>query len=220
MARWKGDGLVTTEGVVFRPRGVIPAGLPLLEGDEPRARELVERYLKWRDSLMMVGQLIDAVSVDARGAWSLDLVSGTRLELGTDDIEQRLSRYIAAAPQLDAAGRARVVDLRYSNGFAVRWASGAANPSSGQASSRQQTQMQKTAAARKKGLKPMTTAKEKLVQRQAQSKRPVPQPRSVVRPPAASTKAQVQKQPPMQRPSPATARAPSRALTQAAQVRP
>ncbi len=122
VARWKDDGLVTGEGVVFYPRGPIPAGLPVLAGDESRSRELVERYLKWRDSLMLAGQLIDTLAVDARGAWSLDLVSGTRVELGTDDIERRLGRFIAAAPQLDAAGRARVVDLRYRNGFAVRWA--------------------------------------------------------------------------------------------------
>lgn len=147
VARWKGDGLVTGEGVVFYPRGPIPAGLPVLAGDESRSRELVERYLKWRDSLMLAGQLIDTLAVDARGAWSLDLVSGTRVELGTDDIERRLARFIAAAPQLDAAGRARVVDLRYRNGFAVRWANqraessgaeadlaGAAAPSSKQAS--------------------------------------------------------------------------------------
>ena len=215
VARWKGDGLVTAEGVVFRPRGVMPAGLPMLEGDELRSRELVERYLKWRDSLMMAGQLIDSVSVDARGAWSLDLVSGTRLELGTDDIEQRLTRFIAAAPQLEAAGRARVVDLRYSNGFAVRWASSVATPSPDQASPRQQAQIQKAAAARKKGLKPKTTIKETLAQRQAQPKTPTRKPRPVVNSPAASTKAQVQKQPPTQRPSPATARASSRALTQA-----
>ena len=123
VARWKGDGLVTAEGVVFHPRtGSIPAGLPLLEGDEQRARELVQRYLEWRDQLMLAGQLIDTVGVDARGAWHLGLVSKARLELGTNDTEARLARFISAAPQLDAAGRAEVVDLRYSNGFAVKWA--------------------------------------------------------------------------------------------------
>jgi cell division protein FtsQ len=124
VARWKGDGLVTADGVIFHPRaGTVPAGLPLLEGDDSRARELVERYIKWRDQLMLAGQLIDSLSVDARGAWRVGLVSKARLELGTKDIEQRLARYISAAPQLDAAGRAELVDLRYSNGFAVKWAS-------------------------------------------------------------------------------------------------
>ena len=123
VARWKGDGLVTAEGVVFHPRaGTVPAGLPLLEGDQQRARELVQRYLQWRDQLMLAGQLIDTLGVDARGAWRLDLVSKARLELGTSDIEQRLARFINAAPQLDAAGRAALIDLRYSNGFAVKWA--------------------------------------------------------------------------------------------------
>ena len=123
VARWQGDGLVTAEGVVFHPRtGSVPAGLPMLEGDEQRARELVQRYLEWRDQLMLAGQLIDTVGVDARGAWHVGLVSKARLELGTNDIETRLARFISAAPQLDAAGRAEVVDLRYSNGFAVKWA--------------------------------------------------------------------------------------------------
>jgi cell division protein FtsQ len=122
-ARWGRDGLVTAEGLVFHPRtGTLPAGLPTLEGDEQRSAELVSRYLKWRDDLMLAGQLIDAVAVDARGAWRLDLVSGTRLELGTDQIEQRLARFIGAVAQLEAAGQAEVVDMRYSNGFAVKWA--------------------------------------------------------------------------------------------------
>jgi cell division protein FtsQ len=123
VARWKGDGLVTADGVVFRPStGTIPAGLPMLEGDEQRAPELVQRYLQWRDQLMLAGHLIDTLAVDARGAWRVGLVSRARLELGNSDIEERLARFIGAAPQLDAAGRAEVVDLRYSNGFAVRWA--------------------------------------------------------------------------------------------------
>ncbi len=122
-ARWGRDGLVTAEGLVFHPRtGTVPAGLPMLEGDEQRAPELVSRYLKWRDDLMLAGQLIDGVALDARGAWRLDLVSGTRVELGTDHIEQRLTRFIGAVAQLEAAGQAEVVDMRYSNGFAVKWA--------------------------------------------------------------------------------------------------
>ena len=128
-ARWGRDGLVTAQGLVFHPRtGTVPAGLPMLEGDEARAPELVSRYLQWRDDLMLAGQLIDGVAVDARGAWRLDLVSGTRLELGTDQIEQRLARFIGAVAQLEAAGQTEVVDMRYSNGFAVKWAHSAETP--------------------------------------------------------------------------------------------
>ena len=122
VARWNDGGLVTAEGLVFRPKsGTIPAGLPTLEGDDPRAPEVAERYLAWRDRLMLAGHLIQTLSVDARGAWSLTLVSGPRLELGAEHEEERLGRFIRSAAQLEAAGRVLVVDLRYANGFAVRW---------------------------------------------------------------------------------------------------
>jgi hypothetical protein len=56
------------------------------------------------------------------------LVSGARLELGTDQVELRLARFIASATQLEAAGQPQTVDLRYANGFAVRWRHSAAAP--------------------------------------------------------------------------------------------
>jgi cell division protein FtsQ len=122
VARWNDADLVTTEGLVFHPRGgAVPAGLPTLEGDDRRAPEVVARYLQWRDDLMLVGHLIQTLAVDARGAWALDLVSGVRLELGTEHVDQRLQRFLANATQLEAAGEPKIVDLRYSNGFSVTW---------------------------------------------------------------------------------------------------
>ncbi len=122
IARWNGDGLVTAEGIIFRPRGgEMPVGLPLLGAEDDRAPDLAARYLQWRDELMLIGHLIQALSVDRRGDWRLELVMGTELRLGTGAVEQRLARFIASAPQLEAAGQPLVVDLRYSNGFAVQW---------------------------------------------------------------------------------------------------
>ncbi|EGV32058.1 cell division protein FtsQ [Thiorhodococcus drewsii AZ1] len=126
IARWNADGLVTAEGIVFHPLSrTIPAGLPLLEGDDKRAPEVAKRYQQWRDELMLAGHLIQSLSVDPRGDWRVVLVMGTELRLGTGPVEERLARFIASAPQLEAAGRPLVVDLRYSNGFAVKWASDA-----------------------------------------------------------------------------------------------
>lgn len=123
IARWNTDGLVTAEGIVFRPQaGTIPAGLPQLEGDDSRAPEVATHYLKWRDALMLAGHLIQTLSVDSRGDWRLALVTGTELRLGTHTAAERLTRFIANTKQLEAAGQPLVVDLRYSNGFAVKWA--------------------------------------------------------------------------------------------------
>ncbi len=238
VARWKGDGLVTAEGVIFRPSGPIPAGLPLLDGEAVRARELVERYLKWRDSLMLAGQLIDTLAVDPRGAWRLDLVSNTRLELGTADIERRLTRFIGAAPQLEAAGRAKVVDLRYSNGFAVKWAGSAVPdplPSPTQALTGPQGRhpAPKTAARRSGAATQTHTKTHTKTHTQVPAHRPaargggrttaghaaMPKQHAVARSGAAPTKARTHQQPPSSRPQPADARGPARALTQALPTR-
>jgi cell division protein FtsQ len=123
IARWSSDGLVTADGTVFRPHGgTIPSNLPLLEGDDKRAPEITARYQKWQAALKRIGQGIQRLSVDPRGDWRLELLSGAELRLGTTMVEERLTRYLASASQLEAAGRPLTVDLRYSNGFSVKWA--------------------------------------------------------------------------------------------------
>jgi len=62
------------------------------------------------------------VNVSARRAWSLRIDTGTTLELGRNDLENRLARFVQnyerAAQYLGR--RVDYVDLRYRNGFAVR----------------------------------------------------------------------------------------------------
>ncbi|WP_246172894.1 cell division protein FtsQ/DivIB [Thermochromatium tepidum] len=123
IARWSLDGLVTADGIVFRPHDdTLPSNLPLLEGDDKRAPEVTARYQRWQAAFDRIHQKIEYLSVDPRGDWRLRLSTGTELRLGTAQVEERLARYLASAAQLEAAGRPLKVDLRYSNGFAVTWA--------------------------------------------------------------------------------------------------
>lgn len=127
IARWGGTGLVTAEGVVFRPEeGPLPNGLPHLIGDDVQAPQVAANFLKWRNRLAALGPGIATLAMDPRGAWTVHLDNGLRLELGTERVEERLERFIRTYPQLAVAGRPELVDVRYTNGLAVRWALGAA----------------------------------------------------------------------------------------------
>lgn len=127
IARWGDDGLVTAEGFVFRPEAEsLPAGLPRLSADDAKAARVAGNYLEWRERLAALGLKIATLDLDARDAWTLHLANGLRLELGTERVEERLGRFIRTYAQLAAAGQADLVDLRYTNGLAVRWAAGAA----------------------------------------------------------------------------------------------
>jgi cell division protein FtsQ len=116
--------LIATNGDAFTVPGAEGIqGLPWLEGPEGSVREVIEGWLAYTDILQGTGQEIRRIRLDARGAWTLELAGGTRVEVGREAPAERLRRMAASWSQLRRlkdvlpAG----VDLRYSNGFAVRW---------------------------------------------------------------------------------------------------
>jgi cell division protein FtsQ len=134
IARWGEDGLATAAGLVFRPgRAALLAGLPRLEGGDDMAPQVVANYLHWSERLAPLGLKVAAVTRDPRGAWTLGLVGGLRLELGSVRVEDRLARFMRTYPQIAAAGRAERVDLRYANGLAVSWSAAAGDEAVAQA---------------------------------------------------------------------------------------
>lgn len=122
LARWGEDALVCADGVVFRPEevGNLPRGLPKLVGQDVDALQLVERFLALEPQLKTLGLEIEELDLDARGAWTLHLSGGITLALGKVRVEERISRFMTAYPQLVAVGMPSLIDMRYSNGLAIR----------------------------------------------------------------------------------------------------
>jgi cell division protein FtsQ len=70
-----------------------------------------------------VGRDVVELDVDERGAWRVVLDNDVTLVLGREQVDKRLDRYIAAQAALSDLDRPiRLIDMRYTNGLAVRWA--------------------------------------------------------------------------------------------------
>lgn len=126
VARWNDDGLFSDGGEVFRVDGSEGMqGLARLYGPDSRRLDVLERWQTMRRQLNSIGMDIDELRLDRRGAWEATLDNGVRLVLGRESLELRLQRYIAVHEAIRARERRpSVIDMRYTNGLAVRWAGG------------------------------------------------------------------------------------------------
>jgi cell division protein FtsQ len=120
LARWGSTALVSEQGEVFE--AAINSALPVMQGPDGSAPEVVSRFHEFERTLEPVGKRIMQITLSARHAWVLKLDNGMVLELGRENLESRLAGFVAAyertvarLPELPP-----YVDLRYTNGFAVR----------------------------------------------------------------------------------------------------
>jgi cell division protein FtsQ len=127
LARWGGDALVNMRGELFQP----PADeswerLPLLRGPRDSNRAVAEQYVAMQGMLRPLGLIITHMSLNERRALSLRLDNGLQLGLGRQDTDLRLLRFVRVFPQVLMPRLAAIesIDLRYTNGFAVRWRDG------------------------------------------------------------------------------------------------
>jgi len=120
LARWRDSALVNTYGEVFE--AATSEVLPVFIAPEGTAAEVAQRYEAFRTALAPLGKRPVQVFVSARRAWELKLNDAAVLELGRSQMEERLQRFVRAyRPTLvQLPNRPYRIDLRYSNGFAVR----------------------------------------------------------------------------------------------------
>ena len=124
-ARWGDKGLLNVRGELFTDNAqfALPE-LPSLAGPPGSEREVARRYLALRGPLAEAGLKLESLTMDERGAWQIELAGGQEIRLGRRDVDERIYRFFdVVAPAL--AGdlkRAKYIDLRYTNGFAVGWA--------------------------------------------------------------------------------------------------
>lgn len=124
LARWTEGGLVNTRGELFQAAS--SSELPVFSGPSGSAKEVTELFRQFQETLAPIKLRPVHLTMNDRRAWQLKLDSGLVLELGRDQAATRLSKFvrvydttIVRMPHPVAS-----VDLRYPNGFAVRFGAG------------------------------------------------------------------------------------------------
>ena len=125
VALWGSSGLISSEAVVFSPpQDTFPAGLPFLNGPRGSEASVLEKYRLLETELDRRGMEIDTLALTERRAWQFRLADGPLVLVGRKDVDGRFERFFnfAVPYQTDRLLRAEMVDMRYTNGFAVKWA--------------------------------------------------------------------------------------------------
>jgi cell division protein FtsQ len=123
-ARWGRDRLLSERGVLFAaPDLELISGLPELDGPDSRLDEVLNMYIESQAVLARHRIQAQSLRLSARGSWSLVLNNGARVMAGRGDPLPRLERFAAELPRLMAVETRTLerADLRYSNGFSLRW---------------------------------------------------------------------------------------------------
>lgn len=123
-AHWGLDRLLNREGQLFQVPGATEIqGLPRLDGPEERIAEVVKFHNEIVAAAGGSGLRIAGVSLSARGSWTVHLDSGADIVVGSEHARERLQRFLQMYPRVAGSGQGafEYVDLRYSNGFAMKW---------------------------------------------------------------------------------------------------
>ncbi len=123
VARWGEYALLNRYADIFVPDAdALPAGLVQLDGPIGTEAEILRRYVAISRQLSVNGLQVAGISLSDRRAWTVSLAHGATLVVGRDAVDARLDRFNRAFEAVLRAHWEHVasVDLRYTNGFAIK----------------------------------------------------------------------------------------------------
>lgn len=124
LARWNDENLISTSGDIFKPdSATFPRDLPQFVGPEGKHINMIENYNKINSILSPLHFKITRLELNPAEAWNLTLDNGMKMQVGRKDILTKINHFVKVYPKIVGGRTSDVdyVDLRYSNGFAVRW---------------------------------------------------------------------------------------------------
>lgn len=127
-ARWGKNSLITERGVIFTPKNIEQfQNLTAVIGPELQQVKVLEIMKGIKTALADESMALAEFNVNDRGAWKIKLATGLEILLGRNEQLKKLQRFLKTLAVLkqEQVDVMAVVDLRYPNGYAVSWKSGA-----------------------------------------------------------------------------------------------
>jgi len=124
LAHWNKGSLVSTRKNIFSaPDADGIQGLPWLYGPNGRLEQVLDQWELFNSMLGSAGLEVVVLELHERGSWSMQVSNGTQVQLGRNNTVERLERLMGGWRNLmkDQDLPPLSIDLRYTNGFAVRW---------------------------------------------------------------------------------------------------
>lgn len=124
VARWHDGSLLSSHGDLFTVDSTtIPNDLPDFVGSEGDQIEMMQSYQQMNNLLTPLHFKITHLELTPTHVWNLTLDNGIKLTLNHKDFLTHLSHFVKVYPTIigNRGGDVDYIDLRYSNGLAVRW---------------------------------------------------------------------------------------------------
>lgn len=120
LARWGNIALVDSYGELFQAAS--DRDLPVFYGPGDGVLEVAQHYAIYSQLLSTTGLKVTQLALSPRRAWQVATDSGMVIELGREQMEARLQKFVSIYPKTLGLLKVAVsyADLRYPNGFAVR----------------------------------------------------------------------------------------------------
>lgn len=123
IARW-GDGFLNQRGeIVLIDEASKLSGLPWLQGSEADAPEILQQYQDLSQLLRSRGLEVIALKCDNKKSWRLTIKNHVEIALGRDQVMEKMRRFVTVYDTHlgNVWQDVKAIDLRYTNGVAVRW---------------------------------------------------------------------------------------------------
>ncbi|MBX3709320.1 MAG: cell division protein FtsQ/DivIB [Gammaproteobacteria bacterium] len=123
-AKWNGKSLLSEAGELFIPKQEInQQDLPQFTGPEGQQIFMLRYFHNMNRLLWPLHVKISYLELTPFFTWKLTLNNGITMQIGHKDILTRLSHFVKVYPKIVGTHPLGVdyIDLRYSNGMAVRW---------------------------------------------------------------------------------------------------